>query len=305
MSERLRGIFPVLQTPLDAQGELDIHSLRREVDFCVKAGAHGVVFPALGSEVQFLSDRERQQLVEVVASEATGRIPFIATVSAPSAAIAVEHARHAAAVNAQAVMALPPYISQASGDEILDYFKRIAQACPLPLVVQNAAPGVSPDFLVRLLREAPQVRYIKEEAGASAHNISAVMRATVQSPCDGIFGGAFGRWMLSELRRGASGFMPAAEVVDVYVQLWDAYQHGDFARARMIFNLILPLINQLMLLGLRVSKEVLVRRGVFQTAHMRAPGAISLDDDDRLELDAILADLQPYFRIQPSRVPLQ
>ncbi len=295
--QRLRGIFPVLQTPLDASGQPDVPSLRREVDFCVRAGAHGIVFPALGSEVQFLSDRERRELVEVVAAESYGRIPFIATVSAPSAAIAVEHARHAATVNAQAVMALPPYISQASGDEILDYFRCIARECSLPLVVQNAAPGVSPDFLVRLMREVPQVRYIKEEAGASAHNVSAVMRATTQSPCDGIFGGAFGRWMLSELRRGASGFMPAAEIIDVYVQLWNAWQAGDQAQARKIFNLILPLINQLMLLGLPVSKEVLVRRGVFQTPRMRSPGAQSLDDDDRIELDAILADLQPYFTI--------
>src|SRR3954468_5813908 len=47
----MRGIFPVLQTPLDADGELDIASLRREVRFCIEAGAHGLVFPALGSEL--------------------------------------------------------------------------------------------------------------------------------------------------------------------------------------------------------------------------------------------------------------
>ena len=57
MSEPMRGIFPVLQTPLDADGELDIASLRREVCFCIEAGAHGLVFPALGSELQYLSDR--------------------------------------------------------------------------------------------------------------------------------------------------------------------------------------------------------------------------------------------------------
>ncbi|MCL4505692.1 MAG: dihydrodipicolinate synthase family protein [Chloroflexi bacterium] len=298
MVSRLRGMFPVLQTPLDAQGELDMPSLRREVAFCIQAGAHGLVFPALGSEVQFLSDRERQRLVEVVVSEASGRIPVVATVSAPSAAIAVEHARHAGRVKADAVMALPPYISHGSGDEIVDYYRRIAQACDLPLIVQNAAPGVSPDFLVRLLREAPHIRYIKEESGASAHNVSAVLRAVgPDGGCDGIFGGAFGRWMLSEMRRGASGFMPAAEVIDVYVQVWDAFQRGDAATARRIFNLLLPLINQLMLLGLPVSKTVLVRRGIFQTALMRSPGAGALDDDDRIELDAILADLQPYFKI--------
>ena len=86
----MRGIFPVLQTPLDADGELDSASLRREVRFCIEAGAHGLVFPALGSELQYLSDRERQQLVEVVVGEAGGQLPLVVAVSAPSAAIAAD-----------------------------------------------------------------------------------------------------------------------------------------------------------------------------------------------------------------------
>jgi len=155
---------------------------------------------------------------------------------------------------------------------------------------------MAPAFLVHLLNEVAQIRYIKEEANPSAHNISAVLSA-VGERCEGIFGGAFGRWMLSELRRGARGFMPAAEVTDVYVQVWEAFESGDEARARAIFNLILPLINQLMLLGLRVSKAVLVRRGVFETTQMRMTGALDLDADDERELDAILDDLRPYFRI--------
>ena len=296
MNERLQGIFPVLQTPLDGDGNLDANSLAREVDFCIAAGAHGLVYPALGSELQYLSDRERQQLVEVVLRTAADRAPVVVAVSAPSAAIAAEHARHAAHVGARALMALPPYITPGTPDEILGYYRTIGQAADLPIVVQNAAHGMAPALLVRLLNEVAQIRYIKEEASPSAHNISAVLNA-VGERCEGIFGGAFGRWMLSELRRGARGFMPAAEVTDVYVQVWDAYQAGDEARARTIFNLILPLINQLMLLGLRVSKAVLVRRGVFQSTQMRMTGALELDADDERELDAILDDLRPFFRV--------
>jgi dihydrodipicolinate synthase/N-acetylneuraminate lyase len=296
MSERLQGIFPVLQTPLDRAGNLDANSLSREVDFCIAAGAHGLVYPALGSELQYLSDRERQQLVEVVLRTAGERAPVVVAVSAPSAAIAAEHARHAAHVGARALMALPPYITPGTPDEVLAYYRAIGQAADLPIVVQNAAPGMAPASLVRLLNDVAQIRYIKEEASPSAHNISAVLGA-VGERCEGIFGGAFGRWMLSELRRGARGFMPAAEVTDVYVQVWEAFEIGDEARARTIFNLILPLINQLMLLGLRVSKAVLVRRGVFQGTLMRMTGALDLDADDQRELDAILDDLRPYFRV--------
>ena len=91
--------------------------------------------------------------------------------------------------------------------------------------------------------------------------------------------------------------MPAAEITDVYVQVWEAFEAGDHAGARRIFNLILPLINLLMLLGLRVSKEVLVRRGIFSSTLMRATGALALDEDDQHELDAILDDLRPLFRV--------
>lgn len=297
MTKLLRGMFPVLQTPLLADGELDVASLRREVSFCIDAGAHGLVFPALGSEVQYLSDHERQTLTKAVVDEARGRVPVVATVSAPSAAIAVEHARYAADIKADAVMALPPYITPGSPAEILDYYRRIGQAAQLPLIVQNAAPGLSPDMLVRLLNEVEQIRYIKEEAHPSAHHVSAVVKAAGDQ-CDGIFGGAFGRWMLSELKRGARGFMPAAEIIDVYVQVWDAYERGDEKTARHIFNLILPLINLLMLLGLPVSKAVLVRRGIFETPLMRQTGTLNLDADDQYELDAILDDLRPYFRVK-------
>ena len=297
MSDHLRGIFPVLQTPVDSQGQLDQTSLQSEVVFCIAAGAHGLVYPVLGSEFQFLSDRERRELVGVVIQAAAGRVPVVVGVAGPSAAVAVEHAAHAAGIGASALIALPPYLSAASTEEVLAYFQAISRAAPLPIFVQNSAPGLSPAVLLRLLREVEQVRYIKEEMAPSAHHISAVVTALGQDSW-GVFGGAFGRWMLSELRRGASGFMPAAEVTDVYVQIWEAFQAGDEPAARQIFNRLLPLINLLLLLGLPVCKEVLVRRGVFQAAGMRTPGSLALDADDQRELSMILDDLRPLFRVK-------
>jgi dihydrodipicolinate synthase/N-acetylneuraminate lyase len=219
MTNHLRGIFPVLQTPLDDRDRLDSGSLEAEVAFCIAAGAHGLVYPVLGSEFQFLSDRERQQMVGVVLQAAAGRVPVVVGVAGPSAAVAVEHAAQAAQLGASALIALPPYISAGSPDEVLAYYQAISQTATLPIFVQNSAPGLSTGFLLRLLREVDNVHYIKEEMTPSAHHISAVVAAAGQDSW-GVFGGAFGRWMLSELRRGASGFMPAAEVTDIYVQIW-------------------------------------------------------------------------------------
>lgn len=295
MVEQFRGIFPVLQTPLDSCGALDITSLQREVAFNIRAGAHGLVYPVLGSEFQFLTDSERRDLVEVVIAEAAGRVPVVVGVAGASTAAAREHAAHAARARADAVIALPPYISGASTSELLSYYRAIASAANLPVFIQCSGSAMSTAFLGQLLREVPGVHYIKEEAAPSAHRISAI--AALNEPnCWGIFGGALGRWMISEMRRGACGFMPAAELTDVYVAVWDAYQSGDEQRARAIFNRLLPEINLAGLLGMRVCKQVLVRRGVIASDMMRQPGCVELDDEDQRELGAILAELEPLFR---------
>jgi 4-hydroxy-tetrahydrodipicolinate synthase len=276
---------------------VDGAGLEREVRFCIDAGAHGLVYPVLGSEFQFLTDRERRHAVQAVVSAAAGQVPVVVGVAAPSAAIAREYAEHAAQVRADAVVALPPYVAPATQEELMGYYRAISEGAGLPVMVQNTAPGLDPNFLVRLLREVEGVGYVKEEMSPSAHNLSTVLRLAGEE-CLGVFGGAYGRWMISEMRRGSSGFMPAAEVTDLYAQVWERFQRGDEAGARAIFNKILPLINLLMLLGLRVSKEVLVRRGVFVTSQMRWPGLFTLDDDDHRELDAVLEELRPHFRIQ-------
>jgi 4-hydroxy-tetrahydrodipicolinate synthase len=192
------------------------------------------------------------------------------------------------------VIALPPYIARAHPDETLAYYRTISQAANLPIFVQNTAPGLDMAFLMRLLREVENIHYIKEEAHPSAHNISTII-ATSSADCWGVFGGAWGRWMMSELKRGAHGFMPAAEVIDVHVKIWNAFQSGDEGTARSLFNQLLPLINLNLLLGLRLNKEVLVRRGIIRTALMRMPGDLLPDEEDYRELDAILADLHPLF----------
>lgn len=295
MDEHFRGIFPVLQTPLDACGALDISSLQREVEFSIKTGAHGLVYPVLGSEFQFLTFYERRELVEVVIAESAGRVPVVVGVAGASAAAAREFAVHAAEARADAVIALPPYISGASSSELLAYYQAIASASNLPVFIQCSGSAMSTAFLGQLLREVPGVHYIKEEASPSAHRISAI--AALNEPnCRGIFGGALGRWMISEMRRGACGFMPAAELTDVYVAVWDAFQAGDEQGARAIFNRLLPEINLAGMLGMRVCKQVLVRRGVIASDLMRQPGCPELDDEDQRELDIILKELEPLYR---------
>ena len=294
MTEVMKGIFAVMQTPLKENGDLDVGSLEKQTSFCIECGAHGLVYPVLGGEYQFLSEGERARLVEVVVKTAAGQVPVVAGVAGPVKEVAVECTTAAVNAGADAVVALPPTGGRQA--EVREYYEAIAAAAGRPVFLQHTSGGLSANFMRELFAEVEHIDYLKEEQQPSAHQISAVIDE-VKEGCLGVFGGGHGRWMLSEMRRGASGFMPAAEAIDVHVQIWDAFQAGDERKARDIFNLLLPQINLIMAVGLHVCKQILVRRGAIDCARMRAPGSPVMDAEDQRELEVIMADLAPYFKV--------
>lgn len=289
----LAGIFPVLQipfipgTPVDS---IDEAALRREVDFCIAGGVHGLVIPALASEFMVLTDEERRFVVEVAIDQAAGRVPTVAVVAAPSTKAAIAFAAHAREAGAAAVMALPPYVRRPSAEGVVAYYRAIADAAGVPVIVQNAPPpfGISlpTPVVLRLVEEIPLVDYIKEERLPPGRNLEDVISGA-PAKLRGVFGGMAGMFFLSELERGAIGSMPAAAVCDILVTIYNAWKAGDITRARAIHTQLLPLLVLEMSAWMAVSKEVLRRRGVFTTTHMRDPEFLPLDRGDLAEIDAL------------------
>src|SRR2546423_9397756 len=100
MAERWRGIYTILLTPFQEDRSLDEDSLRREVDFVIAAGAHGIVTPVNTSEFFLLTDDERRRLAEVAIEQAGTLVPVVIGTAAPTTGTAValtEHARSAGA----------------------------------------------------------------------------------------------------------------------------------------------------------------------------------------------------------------
>ena len=110
------------------------------------------------------------------------------------------------------------------------------------------------------------------------------------------FGGQAGQYVLDEYRRGAVGNMPACPTTDLLQSVWDRLEAGDELGARSLFNRILPLINYERLHGIALYKAMLHRRGVIASQAMRNPGQ-ELDEQDRVELAAILVDIEPLFQV--------
>src|SRR4029079_19651342 len=105
--ERLHGVLPVLQTPFTPARQIDTAVLHREIDWAFETGADGVVV-AMVSEILRLSKRGRCELASLVCEAAENSGFVVISVGAESAAEAVEFAKHAEKLGADAVMAIPP-----------------------------------------------------------------------------------------------------------------------------------------------------------------------------------------------------
>lgn len=302
MAEGWRGVFTIPVTPFDERGELDRESLKREVDWCVRAGAHGIVAPVNASEGPSLTDEERREVTRIVVETTAGRIPTVIGVSATGVQSTLQFTRWAREVGADAVMAMPPYGARITDAEaIFGFYRAVAAAAgELTVMVQNysgpAGTPMSAAQVVRLLREIPNVSYAKEETTNAGHLMTATM-AGAGAACLGVMGGVGSRYLLDEYRRGACGTMPACQVTDVHAQIWNALDGGDPERARALFNRLLPLLNLEAIFGVALYKEVLKRRGVIAHTTIRGYKSSSLDEYDLQELDAVWTGIEDLFTI--------
>jgi 2-keto-3-deoxy-L-arabinonate dehydratase len=290
-SVSLRGVVPILMTPVFEDGAIAWDDLRREVEFLIAEGVSAYGF-GFGSEVFRLTEAERDEALDVVVRHTTGRAHVIASVLAGSTLAAVDRADAARAIGADAIMLPPPAFSAPDPQALFHHYETVALEVGIPIVVQDA-PGMSgielsPELLLRLGHEIELVVALKVEAEPSAPKIGRIVKGLDSDVA--VLGGGAGLELLHELARGAHGTMPGAALADAFLRIWELYRADRRQDARREFDRLLPLL----VLGTRsldtflfVEKEILRRRGVFSTARLRLP-ALPPEPELGAELDRLL-----------------
>ena len=294
----LTGIFPIAPTPFTDDGELDLASQRRVLDCMIDQGVDGICILANYSEQFLLSDAERDTLLTLCLEHIRGRVPVIVTCSHFSTRIAAERARRAHAAGAGMLMLMPPYHGtglRADENGIVEHFARIAEAAPLPIMVQDAPlSGVtlSVPLLVRLSREVPAVRYFKVEVAGAAAKLRALIEAGGPAIA-GPFDGEESITLMADLDAGATGTMSSALLPDLIRPVVVDHLAGRRSDAARRYAHILPLINfENRQCGLRATKTVMKEGGVIASDAVRHP-LERLHPATRAGLLELAQELQP------------
>jgi len=240
------GIYPILYAFFRDDGRLDREAMRRQVEACIRGGAHGIAALGLATEVQKLAPEERHEVMEWCLADVAGRVPVAVTVFGETEAIQLDFVKAAADLGASWVILQPPPRRPLPEDELVRFFGAVADASPVPVAIQNApqfiGAGLSDDGLVRLCREHPKVRLLKGESSA----LEIARTHELLGPEVAIFNGRAGLELTDVLRAGCAGMIPAPECFDVQVKIFEAFRAGREEEADRLYASILPLIVFLM-----------------------------------------------------------
>lgn len=298
MFHRLHGVLPIVHTPFTDSEEIDVATLRREIDWSYAQGADGLG-TGMVSELLRLTFDERIALTHHIAEMSAGRGAVFAGVGAESTKQAIVYAKTAEKAGCDAVMAVPPVTTGLPEGQVVDYFCALADAISLPVIVQDASGYVGKAIplgvYVKLLdRYGPEKIVFKPEAAPIGPNLSALRDATGGRAR--IFEGSGGILLIDSYRRGIAGTMPGMELLDGVVALWKALQRGDDETAYRVYFPICAIVALQLQAGLdgflAIEKDLLVKRGIFVSARRRKPYAWDLDAETAAEVDRLFALLQ-------------
>ena len=297
----LTGIFPAIPTCFTTEGKISPAAQQRIIRFTLEAGAHGIVFPGVASEYKYLTPDERATLIQLLVKEVEGRVPLVAGISSqePQEVIALGQEALRNGITLFMLMA-PTHLGKDLAKQQA-FFAEVTEALSgCNILLQNApvpiGAGLDADLLIQIVSSNPSITYVKEETLPSGPTITDLLQAEIPH-LKGVFGGGGARYLIDELNRGAIGAVPAAELTDLHVALFQAYQHGDFSHARELYRHSLPLLTAQKIYRMSLTKYVLHQRGVVDAQHIRAPH-VKLDSYARQDIDLMLKDLQQAHVLQ-------
>ncbi len=237
--EVLGGIHAVLYALFDAGETLDHDAMRAQVRYVTAAGCHGITVLGLATEVAKLTVPERQAIIESVAAENAGRLPFSVTIAGNSVAEQQALARFAVDQGANWLILQPPMVGTYGAAAYIDFMVRVAEAVTVPIAIQNAPQylgrSLSPADIATLLARCPNLAAIKAEDAALG--LAALRDA---APGLALLGGRGGMEMTDALRLGATGFVLAPDVAPRAARIWALWQAGDHAAAERLYATSLP-----------------------------------------------------------------
>lgn len=288
---RFQGVIPPVVIPLTAERTLDLKAFSCSIDRMINAGVDGLFFLGSSGEVAFLTDAQRQHVLQEAVSIVRGRVPVLAGIIDMETLRVIDQAKRAEAIGVDALVATAPFYALGGPKETERHFRAIRENTDLPLFAYDLPVCVhtklDPTMLVRLGTDGV-LQGVKDSSGDDVsfrwlilENRDAGHPLQLLTGHEVCVDGAY--------LAGADGSVPGLANVDPvsYVEQWKAAKAGDWARVKEIQDHLARLMFMTRRVkatvgfgaGVGAFKTALWQMGLFETNQMRDPVQPLVGDD--------------------------
>jgi len=291
MRTKFTGLGTALVTPFTKSGEMDEQAVRRLGRRQIDNGTHFLVPIGTTGENPTLETHERIRMVEILVDEAKGQVPVLAGCGGYNTKEIVHLAKEMQKAGANGLLSVTPYYNKPTQEGIVQHFKAIADATPLPIVLYNIAArtGVNIETpTVARLAQVPNIIGVKEASG-SLSQMCDVLRSV---PPDFLVLSGDDALTLPLMAVGGRGVIAVVsnEIPKEMSQMVEAAERNDFAAARAIHNRIVGLMQiNFVEANPGPVKYAMAAMGLLEEVY-RLP-MVSPKPESKAKIDAVLKEL--------------
>ena len=235
----LRGVVPPVCTPFTSDYEVDEKSLRRLINYLLDGGVTGLFVLGSTSEVAYLSDKRRADVIRIAIDEAAGRVPVVAGAIDMTTLRVNEHVRAAMSAGIDGIVSTGPFYARTHPEEIALHFRLVKEVCgDLPLYAYNipvATNGVilETSTVLKLANEGV-IQGLKDSSGNDAGIRAVVLGAQKMGLKEFVVLTGSELTVDSALMAGAHGVVAGIGNIDPagYVKIFNLVAAGDYKSAR-------------------------------------------------------------------------
>jgi 4-hydroxy-tetrahydrodipicolinate synthase len=177
----VRGVYAALLTPRTPAGAVDKSALLRTVEFLAAKGVRRAVVNGATGEYCRTTRTEFATLLETLAARPD--IEFLCGVGAADFSTSAAMAREAFRAGARAVLLPSPHFFPYSQDDLLCYFRTVAETAGGPVLLYNLprfTTPIEPETAMAAIAGTPRISGIKDSSGS----LDILRRLTAEGPRD-------------------------------------------------------------------------------------------------------------------------
>lgn len=243
MKPKWTGVYPAITTKFHPDGTLDIPSFIKNIEFQIESGVDGIIVGGSLGESSTLSAKERFYLIEVL-QPYRKQISVIMNIAESQTQRAIDAAVEAEKVGADGLMLLPPLLYRSDANETVEYFKSVAKATELPILLYNNPVDYKIEITLEMfdaLKEVANIEAVKE----STRDVTNVVRMRNAFGSRFKILGGVDTLCLETLMLGADGLV--AGLVCAFpketVELFRLAKDGKYNDAVKLYHWFMPLLE--------------------------------------------------------------